>query len=133
MNRAIELHDSTLHSVITVGDRCLLQLRPAYVHESVGRVGIDPGDGFAQDVDLIFAEATVILMLAILPCRISEGRMNVAGRALDNLLPLPSSFSGKISFSAVTVHGESLELAASSMTSHALGEKEFIEHFPGSN
>jgi hypothetical protein len=45
MNSLIEFHDSTLGEVWSSEKTVVVALRPAYIHQSTGRPGIDSGIG----------------------------------------------------------------------------------------
>jgi hypothetical protein len=59
MNACFEFHDSVLASIKEEGARCILEFRPAYVHRSEGSPGVDAGDGFWQDLQIVIGGAKI--------------------------------------------------------------------------
>jgi hypothetical protein len=132
VNRAIELHDSTLHGIVTSGVDRVIQFRPAYVHESSGVPGRDPGKGYTQDIDVVLGNARVISIPASLPAVIWDGRLIVGGVAFPNTIALPLVGSGGVSLSATTSGGDSFQIDADSISTAERGVSTFVESFPGS-
>lgn len=58
LNRVIELHDSTVVGITTVGNQVILLLR-AYIHASKGVPARDAGSGWIQAAALTFSEAII--------------------------------------------------------------------------
>jgi hypothetical protein len=54
MNRHIELHDSRIARIDISPGAVQLQFDRAYLHQSTGRPGIDPGTGWTQAARLVF-------------------------------------------------------------------------------
>ena len=84
----MELHDSSLDSVVLDGQACLIALRPAYVYE----VNVESGElGPCMIVDALleFDHATVNGVLGNLPDPILDGSLNVGSQLIENMIPAP--------------------------------------------
>jgi ribosomal protein L7/L12 len=85
---SLELHDSSLDSVVQAGEVCLIALRPAYVYE----VNVESGElGPCMIVDALleFEHVTVNGDLGDLPDAILDGSLLVGSDLLKNLIPAP--------------------------------------------
>lgn len=97
LNSAIELHDSTVASVVHVGQLIQVALRPAYVHKTAGIPGTDPGSGYVQDFILEFSAGRVEADFGALPAEILHGQLFVDGQTIDNMVNLPCEITGAVS------------------------------------
>src|SRR5690349_11553175 len=129
MNRAIELHDTTVAGIATIGAQILLFLR-AYVHQTEGIPGVDAGTGWIQAAIIRIGEATFGEAdgMPQLPAEIWTGNLTLEDRAtLDNMLPLPFQVSGAVTLrlsldapANVVIHGRGAEIVT-------VGEPLYIE------
>ena len=132
MNRAIELHDSTLQEIVASGRDRLLRFRPAYIHESEGTPGTDSGEGFTQDVDIILGNARVIEAPVAFPATVTDGRVTIGGIESSNIIRLPLSEGRSVSFGATTDRGETVRIDADSISISMRGVSHYVEPFAGS-
>jgi hypothetical protein len=93
MNAAIELHDSTVAEIIKQDSTVTVRFRPAYLHQSENRPGIDPGTGWVQDAQLIFSEASVDGNFPDLPCDVMDGEFILSQKRQD-LISVPLEATG---------------------------------------
>ena len=113
--------------------RCVLELRPAYVHESDGRPGIDPGEGYWQDIEIAIAGAKVTKPFLSLPCPISDGHLSVGEIRMSNIAPTSLSEAKKVSLTIwMMAGGAEIQIDGASVCIRTIGERQFAEHFPGS-
>src|SRR5262245_15156901 len=131
MNSVVEVHDSTLASIIPAGRDLVLCLAPAYVHRSAGRPGLDQGSGWLQDIDLVISEAVVESLPPALPVNLSEASVSDGQVRWDNTTPLPLAVSGTVSLTAVTCRGEHLAVRGMRASTVTRGEPRYLEEFPG--
>jgi hypothetical protein len=131
MNRAIELHDSNLAGVESVGADAVFHLDAAYVHGSEGRPGIDPGFGWLQAVDLVVSGAVIESLPQGLPAALVDGVLTAGGTALENLIPLPLMVEGTVLLAMTTSDGERVLVHGSGPRFLPRGEPRFLEPFPG--
>src|SRR5262249_61391180 len=75
MNAAIEIHDSVLNAIAAAQDRVTMWLDPAYVHQSSGRPGYDPGSGWSQAVEIVLFGGQIETPLPEMPCTLDDGRV----------------------------------------------------------
>ncbi|MFC3684674.1 hypothetical protein [Hydrogenophaga luteola] len=95
---SIELHDSTLASVLVKENTAIVQLRPAYIHRS--------GKGWTQDADILIGDAQVDLAGAELPADLANGRVESEGGPYHNLLELPMKAPGPVSLTLELMFSE---------------------------
>jgi hypothetical protein len=131
MNSAIEFHDSEVASVRAVSGDLRLQFSAAYVHRSVGRPGIDSGEGFIQPAEVVFSNA--VHSEANGPCigAISDGAVVVNGEEYANHLPVPFAARGKVSGSFTFASGGVLTVAGAGVSCQVSGEAKFVEKYDG--
>ena len=130
-NRAIELYDSTLTSLVKEGQRVVVDLQPAYIHRSTGTPGVDPGGGWAQDVILVVEQATIDGSVPDLPCDLWEGSLRVGHQTIENIIPLPLDYRGDVQLMLVTQTDSGVIVRGSAISATPIGEPKFIEEFPG--
>ncbi len=130
-NRAIELYDSTLTSLVKEGQRVVVDLQPAYIHRSTGTPGVDPGGGWAQDVILVVEQATIDGSVPDLPCDLWEGSLRVGHQTIENIIPLPLDYRGDVQLMLVTQTDSGVIVRGSAISATPVGEPKFIEEFPG--
>jgi hypothetical protein len=129
-----EFHDSVLAELKEEGARCVLELRPAYVHQSDGRPGIDPGEGYWQDVEIVIAGAKLKAPILSLPCPIGDAHLSVGEIRMSNIAPTTLHEAKKVSLKIwLMIGGSEVEIEGTSIEIRAIGEPEFAEHFPGSS
>ncbi len=121
MNRALDLSRSELAAVVASKESVIVKLRPAHVHESAGRCGVDPGRALSQDIDVTFGGARLVNGPAEMPARIGEGTLFVSGSAVAGPLPLPVRFKGQLLLRIVTGRGEELTVEAAWAESTLVG------------
>lgn len=130
-NRAIEIYDSTLTSLVKEGQRVVVDLQPAYIHRSTGTPGVDPGGGWAQDVILVVEQATIDGSVPDLPCDLWEGSLRVGHQTIENIIPLPLDYRGDVQLMLVTQTDSGVIVRGSAISATPVGEPKFIEEFPG--
>jgi hypothetical protein len=129
VNAAVELHDSEVVAVVQSEGAVVVRLS-AYVHRSSGRPGFDPGSGWSQAVDLVFADGVVECSPVELPFTLDDGRVS-GGAELAGMLPLPASVPSAVHFEARGLHKERLAVRGSGLEVVPVAEATFVETFPG--
>jgi hypothetical protein len=129
VNAAVELHDSEVVAVTSAAAAVVVRLS-AYVHRSDGRPGYDPGSGWSQPVELVFAGGVVEEQPAELPCTLDDGCV-AGGAEFKGLIPLPASVGSAVLFEARGLYGELLAVRGAGLEVVAVGEGRFVESFPG--
>jgi hypothetical protein len=131
MNRAIELHDTSVVGIVTIGAQVVLFLR-AYVHQTDGVPGVDAGTGWIQAAVLRIGEASFGegSDMPELPAPIQEGELLVGEETRLRLLPLPFQCDETVTLrlqldapATVTIQGRGAEVVA-------VGEPVYIEDVP---
>src|SRR5262245_7134784 len=98
LNRAIEIHGSTLalltvqvgHVVLDFSEACIHQ------HETEGSPGVDGGTGWLQHAVIHIRGEIASGSLTKLPCKLADGYLDLDGQESDNLIPIPLSFTGDV-------------------------------------
>lgn len=127
-NRAIELHDTTVERVERAGGNLVLWLS-AYMHESEGRPGQDPGTGWILPARLVIEHGEWERPCSSGSLWITEGRITVSGRLYDNLTPLPFDERGQVYMSLSGAEGEYI-ISGERAHIEPAGEPRYIEKFP---
>ena len=134
MFTSFEFHDSVLAVIKEEAAQCVLEFRPAYVHRSEGRPGIDAGDGFWQDLQIVIGGANVKKPSLNLPSSISDGILTVGGIRMSNIAPTQLHEEKKVSLKIIMkVGGVEIEIEGRSIEVRTIGEPEFVETFPGTS
>jgi hypothetical protein len=130
-NSAIEIYDSTLTSLVKEDQRVIVDLQPAYIHRSTGTPGVDPGEGWAQDVILVVEKGMIVGSVPELPCDLWEGSLRVGHQTIENIIPLPLDYRGDVQLILVTQTDSGVVVRGSAISATPVGEPKFIEEFPG--
>ena len=120
----LELHDSTLATMVEEGRDVVVSFRPAYVRaEEEGAVS-----GYAQDVDIRFVHGCVLTRPGKMPVRVSDGALKTkSGAIFDPMMPTPHSIQEGVSFSGITAENERFQIEASGCVVESIGPRRFIE------
>ena len=130
MNSALEFHDSTVGSAQVVGDSLRILFSAAYVHRSIGRPGVDSGDGCTQSVEMSFGEASFTGSIPECVGNLANGSLVVPGEEMS-LVPIPFNSFGPVRAELEFADGSLLTIEASSVSCSPIGEPVFVEHFRG--
>ncbi len=128
-NRAIEIHDSTLDAISQEGGYTTVYFRPAYIHQSSGEPGVDPGSGWIQHVALCIKDATVIPASAELPGKLLDGRLAVGTITWENEIPIRDEYIGELEVELQTWH-ETVVVMGTDLQIKLLGHAKYVEEFP---
>jgi hypothetical protein len=129
-NRAIEIHDSVLDALSLDNGDAVLHFSHLYIHESGGRVGIDPGSGWSQGGNLTISNAVVEGSFSEWPAHLHDGQIAVDGTVYENLIPISLNVVGKIELrlkswsDVISIIGKGAKLAL-------VGEATYLEEVPG--
>lgn len=89
----IELHDSTVGSIVKEGSLISVKFSPAVVHKSVGRPGVDDGTSEIQNATLVFEAGRIEGVIGDLPAEILDGELHTSSRSFPNAIFLPCHIS----------------------------------------
>jgi len=131
MNRCLECHDSSIGELRQNGEDALVLFDEAYVHESKGQPGVDPGTGWTQLTELRIHCCTVSDEPPALPADVWDGWLECGGERYDNLFALPFSFRGTVRLRLELCSGHRIDLQGSGITVVAVGPAEYVEEFSG--
>lgn len=130
LNSVIELHDSVLGSLAQVGDSVQVILRPAYVHQSVGKPGVDAGSGFVQNFTLEFGEAQIEGEIGALPSDIFHGEFQAGTQTFPNEIGLPCDWDAAASLVLfLSPDNRRIAITGRSVRATADSEAVFVEDF----
>jgi hypothetical protein len=131
MNSALELHDSRVEAVRTLGRELRVVFRAAYVHRTEGRPAVDAGSGYEEPAEMIFTDATYSESRGACVGTVSDGSLCAGSTRFENLIPLPLSFSGRVSATIAFSSGAVLEVTAAGVSYFATGPARFVEAYDG--
>jgi hypothetical protein len=131
-NRAIEIHDSDLGSLVVSDDVITLNFDPAYIHQPEGAPGTDAGTCWTQPIVIRLHGHVVNGGLHEMPCSLWDGHLILNGTLHDNLIPIPLNVEGEIELSLASVPGESVTLRGNRITLEVIGDRNYIENSPSS-
>jgi hypothetical protein len=75
--RVIELHDSVISSIDFEAGTTIITFSHAYIHQSEGVPGIDPGSGWSQRAELRINQASKRDVPRDRPYKISDGMLKL--------------------------------------------------------
>jgi hypothetical protein len=132
MNECIEFHDSELGQIREEGDACVIELSPAIIHRSEGRVGFDSGTIFLQKFEIVIGKAVIKKRPTEFPVLIMDGVLKVGGLVLSNIVPIKMKEEQTVLIKLVTNDLDAgLVVEGSSIQIYPCGEERFLENFPG--
>lgn len=131
MNSALELHDSKVEAVRSLGGELRVVFISAYVHRSEGRPAVDAGIGYVEPAEMIFTDATYSESGGACVGTVSGGSLCADSTRFENLIPLPLSFSGRVSTTIAFSSGSVLEVTAAGVSYLATGPTRFVEAYDG--
>jgi hypothetical protein len=114
LNRAIELHDSRIESILQVGTQFVVLLR-AYVHQSEGHPGFDAGSGWIQAIALIFNAGAKEGIFPDFPADIWDGRLRIGSEQQQSLIPIPFHQAGEAVLELRLENAETIRISGSRM------------------
>jgi len=114
-----------------IGDRIRLVFEPAYVHETPGVPGLDPGTGGLQTIELFVESGSIDGALTALPFDVSDGRLIVDEHSYSNLLQLPMNRRGNTELNLLLKSSERVTIRGTGITTGFEGLPEDPEDFPG--
>jgi hypothetical protein len=130
-NRGLEIHDSRLESLVVSDGHVVLDFSAAYIHESDGRPSVDAGTVWTQHAVIRVRGDVITGSRLELPCDLSSGRLILNGKEFDNLIPISLSSDGNVELHFTSQLGESVQIRGDRVILALLGERNFVEDFPG--
>ena len=130
MKRTVEFYDSTVGAIKRVGESAEVEFTPAYVHQVEGEPGNERVTGWNLTVRLILDNATVTGKYPEMPCKLSDGALQLGDTQINYLIPLPYAESGVIEIWLQFSTGDELTITATKVELQAVGDAIFIEEFP---
>ena len=126
----IEFHDSRVDVISERDGAVVVHFKPAYVHQSEGRPGIDPGTGWNQEARLIFPKASVKGEFPEWPCDIIDGHIIVGGECHANGIPVPLdavTFT-ELRLACDCVH--TVTISGSGVRLELIGSPSYVDEYP---
>lgn len=128
MNRAIEIHDSTLDAIILRDGLAVLHFSSVYIHESGGTPGVHAGSGWVQEAYLRIESAVVVGSFSELPCDLWDGHIKLAEIVSDKMMPIPLDYKGEVEL-LFAGNGEVVSITGTSVKLELVGEPTYVEEF----
>jgi hypothetical protein len=132
-NRIIEIHDSELTSIVVSKGEIVLELSPAYIHQSEGRPARDAGTGWLQDAIIRIRGKGISGSISALPCDLWDGNLTLPDEYMDNPIPIPLSAEGDIVLQLTSCSGESVQIRGDAITLQLRGEPKYVEDVPAND
>jgi hypothetical protein len=129
MHTALELHDSTVVEVTRRGGTVVVEFRPASLHKSEGRPGVDAGTCWVQDARLIFTEASITGVLADLPCNVMDGDLAVDAGVQENVISVPVDSAGPCTLRLALDDVHVVTIVGRSVRLELVGQARYVEVF----
>ncbi len=129
LNRAIEIHDSSLERISMLEGDAVLHFDLVYIHESAEQPGVGAGTGWVQKAALRIRHGIIRGSFSELPCDLLDGQLKLGVLLLSNEIPIPLSYTGDVELrleslrEIVVVTGAGAEL-------DLFGDPEYVEEFP---
>ncbi|SRR6266403_790090 len=127
MNRAIEIHDSTLDSLTFEEGHVVLHFSSVYIHQS-GIPGADAGSGWVQEAFLKIGSGIVVGSFSELPRDLQGGYIKLDTAFLDNTVPIPLDHRGTVEL-RLEGRGEFITITGNSADLELVGEATYVEEF----
>jgi protein-tyrosine phosphatase len=118
----IEIHDSTLESLTSDGDRSILVFSAAYIHKFNGG-----HMGWVQRAILRIRGGIVSGAFTQFPCDLMDGYLTLSEEKSDNLIPIPLNFSGRTELLLTSEFAESVHMSGDYITLELMGEPRYVE------
>jgi len=129
MKRTVEFYDSTVGAIKLVGESAEVEFTPAYVHQEEGEPGNERVTGWNLAVRLVLDNATITGNYPDMPCKLSDGALQMGDTQINYLIPLPYAESGDIEIWLQFCTGDELTITATKVELQAVGDATFIEEF----
>lgn len=125
---AVELHDSKVESIVESDGSIELELK-AYLHQSDGRPGIDPGTVWTQPVRLTFLNAKMQSTLVTYPDTIMNGLLTLSAERFENCFEIPLTHYGPTELHLEFANDIDLTIRGGGLHLEFLGIPTFVEKF----
>jgi hypothetical protein len=129
VNTVIELHDSKVAEFATRDGVLIVHFRPAYLHKSKGRPGVDVGTGWIQEAQLIFAGASASGVPPQLPCVVIDGELALGEERYENEIPVPLDVTAPAQLRLIFDSTHTVTIKSRSVRLELLGEPSYVEKF----
>ena len=129
MNTAIEIHDSTVSEISTLGGVVTVCFRPAFLHKSERRPGFDAGTGWVQEARFVFDEAATSGAYPDWPCSLMDGELTVGAVRHLNLFPVPFETSERTELRIICDLAHTVIITGRGARFELIGEPKYVEDF----
>jgi len=129
--RSIEIHDSVLTQISFLQNEAQFHFS-AYMHQSEGIPGRDPGSGWVQEAILHIQDAQIKGSFSELPVTLSDGQFWLGHNNLMNLIPIPlrrCKGDFKLRLEAWKQVKEVVIVTGSEVELELIGQPKYVEEF----
>jgi hypothetical protein len=116
---SIELHDSKISMIKRENENVVLHFSHAYIH--------DGGNGYSQELEIIFGSAHLTIGQVNFPARIADGKLRTNLGPYHNLLNLPLDTDGEVKMSIEFDSDEVATIRGNGIRVKFLSERKFLE------
>ncbi|MCP3873034.1 MAG: hypothetical protein GY699_07760 [Desulfobacteraceae bacterium] len=129
MNKALEIHDSTLSEIKKEGLSITLCLGKAVMHHSTGEPGLDRGTCWIQKIEIRLKNPQIISEPDDIPNQLDFGYFVVNETKYTNVIktPLHESVDTEVFFE--TFYGKELHVKAKGIEIIEIGEPTYLQGF----
>ncbi|MEO9594404.1 MAG: hypothetical protein ABJ360_10635 [Roseobacter sp.] len=131
MPSVIELHDSVVTRFDERDGSIVIRLSPAWLHRAPSKPGIEAGEVFTLDLDIILSSATISVPFTEIPTELQGGAVTVGNERFDNCIPFPLDATCNINVELIDYYGRDVRVIAKSVSLVAATEERYAENFPG--
>ena len=117
---SIELHDSRISEIERINNSAIIRFSNAYIHRD--------GKGYSQKLEISIDSASIETNSALLPEKISDGKLKTKLGPYHNLLNLPLDTNGKVEMNIELISGKNIQIKGEGIRVLFLSEPVFLEN-----
>ena len=129
MNKALEIHDSTLNEIKKNHSAIILCLGKAIMHHSEGEPGVDKGTCWIQTIEILLENARIINEPDDIPNDLDYGYFIINETKYDNVIKTPFKESGEIEIMFETFFNNELRINADKITISEIDKPIYLQDF----
>ena len=129
MNKALEIHDSTLSEIKKYRSSATLCLSKAIMHHSKGDPGVDKGTCWLQSIEIQLENARILNEPEDIPNHLDFGYFIINGTKYTNVIKTPFKESGEIEVIFETFFGNELRINAEKIIIIEIGKNQYLQDF----
>lgn len=133
MLSVIELHDTIVTRCEQRDGDLVIRLYPAWLHRAPTKPGLEAGDVFTLDLDVVLRYGAFRKPFTELPTKLQDGSITVRGDRFDNCIPFPVDTAGTVTVTVIDYYGRDVELIADAISLVPASSETYVESFLGTD